>query len=474
MEFRLVVPSNLSALRLVQAFVAASAELAGFDKDQHMQFNLLAEEAFLYVLRIKEEDEELEITVRSEIDGSYLTIAFLDKGLPFSYKKKHSAVEQASLALIKTYSKSFRWINHRKEGKELRILFQRPQTDITEYQLLSSNEKEQPSDDISIQLFDGRNAYQISQLIYKCYGYTYPNEDLYVPERIAQLNREGKVLSVVAVDQQYDKIIGHYGLERYGMQEIAEFGQAVVEPGYRGKRLLYRMRQELETTAKATGINGVFSQPVTSHVRSQIVNVRLNAKPCGVSFGLVPREFNFKKMEVKPLSERETCLMYYKPFVVEERNLYIPAAHQDIIDAIYENLGIGVRPADHINISQKSAFDANYNTAWGFGSIDVTQVGFDFKNSLKNVFYQLKLSTSAELVFLNLPLTECPLDEYVEAIEELGFFFCGVLPYALGGRDVIRFQYLNTMIDVERIEVYEDAAREIVDYSVSMMKRAFS
>ncbi len=473
MIFKLIVPSNLSSLRLIQAFIAEVGILSGFEANLRDIFYLIGEEAFLYVLRMNGDEENFNITINAKIDEDFLTISFLDKGLPFSYERKNSEIEKASLTLMKIHCKNLMWINHGKEGKELQILFQRPQKDITQYELVFSKEKERPSEDILIELFDGKNGYQISQLIYKCYGYTYPNEDLYFPERVEKLNQEGKVISMVAIDKKYNRIIGHYGLERYGMENIAEFGQAVVEPDYRGRKLLYKMRESLEETAKDLKIKGVFSQPVTSHVSSQVVNVKFSAKPCGISFGLVPREFNFKKMEVKSLSERETCLMYYKPFVFEMKNLYIPKKHRKIVEKIYENMGIKTKEGKDIKIFQESVFDAKYNAPWGFGIIDVPKIGFDFKKSLKSTFYQLKLSTQADVFFLNIPLTDCPLDEYISAIEELGFFFCGILPYALNGKDIIRFEYLNTMIDVDRIKVYEDFAKEIFNYSVSMMKESF-
>ena len=474
MIFKLNAPSNLSSLRVIQAFIAEIGILSGFKPEFKDIFHLIGEEAFLYVLRINTDEEDFDITVQGKIDEDFLIISFLDKGLPFSYERENSEIERASLTIIKMHCKNLMWINHGKEGKELQIVFQRPQKDITQYELVFSKEKEEPSEDISIELFNGKNAYQISQLIYKCYGYTYPNEDLYFPERVEKLNREDKVISMVAIDKMYNKIIGHYGLERYEMEHIAEFGQAVVEPDYRGRKLLYKMRERLEETAKDFKIKGVFSQPVTSHVSSQVVNVKFKAKPCGLSFGLVPREFNFKKMEVKSLPERETCLMYYKPFVFEKRNLYIPQKHKEIIEKIYENMGIETKEGKDIKIFQQSILDAKYIAPWGFGIIDVPKIGFDFKKSLKSTFYQLKLSTQADVFFLNIPMTDCLLDEYIIAIEELGFFFCGVLPYALDGKDIIRFEYLNTMIDVDRIKVYENVAKEIFNYSASMMKEVFN
>ena len=42
---------------------------------------------------------------------------------------------------------------------------------------------------------------QVSQLIYRTYGGTYFNEDVYYPDRIAALNSKNRVLSMVAAGE---------------------------------------------------------------------------------------------------------------------------------------------------------------------------------------------------------------------------------------------------------------------------------
>ena len=474
-QFQLKIPAELTALRIVQSFVAETANICGFRDDILKQFYLIAEEAFLYVLRLlKDEEKDIKITVESKTDNKYFIISFFDKGIPFSYEKDYSDIEKIGLKLIKAYCRKLMWINHGKSGKELRILFIKPQKDITQYKLISSKKIELPSDDIAIEILNPKNAYQISQLIYRTYGYTYPNEDMYYPERIEKLNLDGKIVSVVAVDKRYNKIVGHYAVERYDMGNIAELGQAAIEPDYRGKNLLFEIRKNLEETARNLNIKGIYSQPVTSHTKTQRINEKFNAKACGISFGLVPKEFDFKKMEVKPLSERESCFMYFKPFVFKTRSVYLPKKHKGMIEAIYKNIGIKLETPKRSIFFERSILDAKYNAPWGFGVINALKMGGDFETSLKNVFQQLKLSTQADVLFLNIPLGDYPVDEHIETAQKLGFFFCGVLPYALNGKDIVRFQYLNTMIDVNRIKVYGDFARKIFDYSTDMMRKVLT
>ncbi len=470
--FSLKTPSDLISLRVVQSFISESANICGFEEDKLILFNLIAEEGFSYVVRLlKSERESSEITIETKIDDKHFIISFLDRGVPFPKEEELSEMEKIGLNLIKAYSKKLLWINHGKSGKELRILFSKPQKDITQYDIFADDKKQQPSNDISIEILKPEDAYKVSRIIYKTYGYTYPNGDMYYPEFIEAVNKSKYIVSVVAVDKKYNKIVGHYAIEKLDCKDIVELGQTVVDPDYRGKKLAKLMREKLEDMALGLKLKGIFTQPVASHTRTQKVNEEFNSKACGVSFGLVPKEFNYKKMEIKPVTERESCFLYFKPLVFEKKLVYLPNKHMDMLKRIYNHLGFELQRPKNLSLSEKSRIDAKYNAAWGFGTINVFEVGSNLALEIKNTFNRLKLTTQAEVVFLNIPLNDAPLDEHIDKIEELGFFFCGVAPYILDGKDAIRFQYLNTLIDTDRIKVYGSFAKELFNYSVSMMKK---
>ncbi len=469
--FKLKIPDNLVALRIVQSFIFESAAICGFKKERLEQFNLIAEEAFSYTIRLlKSEEENSEITVETEIDEKYFRISFFDKGMPFPKEEEYSEVEKIGLNLIKAYCSKLLWINLGKDGKELRLLFKKPQKDITQYELLSDKKEQKPSDDISIERLRLKDAYQVSRLIYKTYEYSYPNEDIYYPERIENMNRKEELISIVALDKKYDKIVGHYAIERMGYKFVAELGQAVVDPNYRGRNLAGKMRDKLEETAKSLNIKGLYSQPVTSHTRTQKINEKFNSKVCGFSFGLVHKELNYRKMEIKPLSERESCFLYFKPLVFEKRYVFLPRKHRNIMEKIYNNMRLEAENPKEKKYAKKSLIDAKYNAAWGFGTINVMNVGKNLAAEIRSVFNRLKLSTQAEIIFLNITLNDAPIDNLMKTLQSLGFFFCGVAPYAIEGKDAIRFQYLNTLVDTDRIQVYGEFAKEVYEYCVNSMK----
>jgi len=76
----------------------------------------------------------------------------------------------------------------------------------------------------SLLMGDPQLSHQVSRLVYKTYGYTYPNEDLYYPETVKMLNESGRLISIVAMDISNNKIVGHYAIEMYDNPFVAELG----------------------------------------------------------------------------------------------------------------------------------------------------------------------------------------------------------------------------------------------------------
>jgi N-acetylglutamate synthase-like GNAT family acetyltransferase len=181
---------------------------------------------------------------------------------------------------------SAEWINRGKEGKELRLVKNRLHCDVTEQmdegQLapLAEDAPLAPEQEYAVRLFRPEDALGVSRLIYRTYGYTYFHEDCYYPERLAQLNETGQLVSIVAVAED-GEVVGHYAIERPNMEKVAERGMAVVSPAHRGRDLMGRMRTTLEEEARRLGMIGVYSVAVTHHVYSQRVNESFGSRVCG-------------------------------------------------------------------------------------------------------------------------------------------------------------------------------------------------
>ncbi len=485
----LQIPNQTEMLPVLRSFVVESAKLYRFSEKMLEHFRLIAEEAFLHTLKNSFHPGEVStIRVVTGNDDTYFTVSFFDKGLPFDsslareYRPETDInaldTEGMELFLIKQFADKVEWVNHGTEGKEFRLSFELPQRDIIT--LLKEKKQENPpvvavrAEDIEIRLFRETDAIKIARTIYRAYGYSYPNEDLYYPERIAALNKSGKLISVVCYDKKQNEVVGHYALERPDLGRVAESGQAVVSPGYRGFHLMNKMRVLLEQKATALQLEGIVSQPVTTHVFSQKVNESFGSLPCGFSFGLVPRKLSFRQISTS-LSQRESCLLYFKPRKKRLRRLFLPDRHQAILEKTYAILGIDFEQgkASGMPKAEKNGVLSNYYAGWGFGVITVSHPGQNSFGAVKQAFYNLLFTLKAEVIFLFISLETADISELVEQVEREKFFFCGIAPSLLNGKDAIRFQYLNGTIDSSKINIYGEKAKEIFGYILKEKERVF-
>ena len=484
---KLQIPNKVDTLLVLQSFVVESARVYKLPQDLLEHLKLVSEEAFLYILKYSFAPGELsEITITTDIDNFHFKLSFFDKGLPIdsSLTKEYQPgddidlidTEGISLFLIKQYVNQVQWINHGSKGKEFRLLIELPNKDIVE--LLENREEPAKSnfvpkiEDVETRLFRESDAMKIAQTFYRAYGYTYPNEDVYYPERIIKLNESGELISMVCYDTKRDELVGHYALEKELNSAIAESGQAVVVPEYRGFNLMEKMRNKLEAYAKELQLEGIISQPVTTHLYSQKANVRFNSLPCGFSFGLVPKRLSFRQIN-QSLSQRESCLTYFKLFKKRKRKVFLPEKHRAFIQHLYKDMDIDFQEdfSNAIKSEENGAVKSIYSSSWGFGVITISHLGksniFEIKQAIHNLLFTIK----SEVIFLYLPIEIGDVSDLVDFIENEKFFFSGLVPSYLEGKDAIRFEYLNGTIDDSKINILEEKAKDIFHYVLNEKER---
>ena len=399
-------------------------------------------------------------------------MSFTDIGLPidiiFPEKRTEGIhameMEGLELLLIKRFSHKAEWLNHGKEGREFKLYFELPQKAI--YTLPDTEESSQfdiSIDDIEIKRFEKQWANEISQIIYKSYGYSYPNEDLYYPERIVALNETGQLVSVVAHDTKRDTIVGHYALEREDLGAVAEIGQAVVAPQYRGLGLMKEIRLKTQEVAKTLGLDGIMSKPVTVHLFSQKTNEKLGAIPVGMGFGVSPVK-KFKAITVDS-THRGSCMYYYLPLKNRTRILHVPHKHQTLITSIYEDLQLDYSFTQKEEKQKENGMvKSSYSSHFEVGSIFVTCIGIDNIGYIKEAFFNLLFRMKAKIILLYIVMEDASLESLSSAVEKENFFFCGILPSFVESKDVLMYEFLPEDIDESTVQIYSKKAKKMVEY----------
>lgn len=417
-----------------------------------------------------------------------LKIIVKDKGLPYepSLIPAYSVgvdIENAESGglgsyLMKQSMDEVSFHNLGKEGKELHLTRYLPFRKITEYHGaaeadLSSSVTPQPASlswngHMEIRLTRPTETVEVSRLFYRSYGYSYVLDSIYYPDRFARLIEKGEIISAVAVLGE-NEIVGHGGLEKEeGYRRIAEAGMAATKPVVRGHGGMTRIVEFLIDHAKAAGMDGLYARAVADHPYSQKTGFTCGFRDCGIVLGLGLPETDYKDI-VGPVCQRVSTVYSFLPLTEMVRSsLYPPERHRQLIEAIYENMGIDVitAPSDEYryNAPETSASlksrlilcDARAEiVVTGGGSNTVTELSRALKDLLRQKVEQICL-------FLDLedPLTASLCKES----EGLGFFFSAVVP-RLHFDHCLVLQYLNNItLDYSKLKIASDFGKRILDY----------
>ena len=361
---RLIVPAVLTYLHPAAAFVESLATAMGFVKEARMHISLALEEAFTNVVKHGFEGDGLqtfEIVCRPDSMG--LIVAIREKGLPFDPDKmpvysleevrQDRAVAGLGTHLMKHMVDEVSYNNRGREGWEI-VFTKHLQRNRIENLL---GEEERPSPETPSSAVDVENvsptlrdiarddAIEVSRSAYLAYGYGY-EEYIYYPERVLEMNAQGLLKSVVAVDEK-NRFMAHMALKfKKPGDSVAESGVAFVKPEYRRLGLMGGMDRWLREKAREMGLKGVFGRAVTSHVASQKMSARQGYVECGIMLGNFPADVEFKNMASRTPYRESGMLSYQCLGSPGPATIHPPRRHAGIIASLLERLGVPLKAAD--------------------------------------------------------------------------------------------------------------------------------
>ena len=483
MQASISVENNLALLPVCLAFVESFAALRFQDQELVKRVVLTAEEAFCYAVETAyEPDETGTIKIVARFDAHGLKLAIQDWGLPFDKSVLNdydpaaaslaSDLESLGLFLIQRFADQVKWEHMGAQGNLLSLFFNGDYKDVTELaggtelKVYDKNIPLAPEQEYIIRLARPDEAIHISRCLYRSYGYTYLNEDIYYPEKISRQIETKNLISAVAVSEA-GEIIGHCSLSVRVPGILVESGQAVIDPRHRGRKLFEKMKDFLTEYAVQNGFYGISSEPVTNHTRSQKTGLKTGNHSCGLMLGYLPSTLTFRKMEQKSGGLRRSCVYNYMP--LKRRNdirLSLNREYRDLVTAIYTGCGLKVQTdtTEREPPPATSQVDAVFLPGVKIGVITVKRPGRDCVEQIKQGLFHLTMRTAAEMVYLNLPLEDEGCARLVNRARELGFIFCAVVMALDEGRDMLRLQYINCDIDHDGIRLVGDLALEIYDF----------
>ena len=402
-----------------------------------------------------------------------IVVAVEDQGLPFDYECFKDGDPVLSEMVHRAFADEVRFVNLGRGGNRVELIKALPRADVREG--LSEEEHRETagapavSEDVplEIRMMHPEESPVLSRAVYRSYGYSYDWDDIYYPDRIRELQESGLMRSCVAVSPG-GEFVGHLALtvEQPG-SPVAEAGQAVVDPRFRGHQLFARMKTFLAERAGVEGMYGLYSEATAVHPYSQRGNLHLGARETGFLLGYIPPTVSYKDIGEDRAGRRGSVALFYMRTNEEpEREIYSPARYRDAVRRVVERNGLRREMADvrgsRLETSASSRIDVRVRQDHNLAFVQVSEPGDDLRELVEFRLRELCLHR-IDVIYVDLPLSNPATQTSGDRLEELGFFFGGIIPEAKGG-DILRLQYLNNVeIEPGDVRTASDFGGELLD-----------
>lgn len=196
--------------------------------------------------------------------------------------------------------------------------------------------------ELPVSRLSARDAPALVACVRRCYGETHPEAGLYdVAALQDELARE-RLLSWVARDA--DRVVAHVGVRLPEDDRVAETVGGIVDPDYRGRRLIATLGLPMMRACAERGVAGLRMFATTAHTRTQTWIERAGGVATGVLLGHVPANVEYRGMARQRSALRTASVAYHQPTRVGPGLpglvVHPPARHREWIGALYGRLGL--------------------------------------------------------------------------------------------------------------------------------------
>lgn len=409
-------------------------------------------------------EPSLQVFARVIPGGLELVVA--DQGLPFDQEMWTRPQVTARLQALQSQIDRLEFVNLGLSGKETRLrkYFSVLPEETTE--TVRSDRDHPPLEEI--RPFQAQDAEAVCRCIWRTYGYSYSVQDaVYLPDRLQAFNLDGRMRSLVAVNQDAE-VIGHMAYERSQAGDtLATAGVAAVEPAYRSQGIASQMAPKLIQLARQDGVQALHCYAVTSHPYSQRLVGHLGFSSCCMVLGA--SLFCFEGITTES-NQRESMVGYFRALSPEALGLtgplFAPNRHRAMLESLCEHLKLKahfeVPPARLELMPGESRLKVQESPPRKTAKIHVEHYGASILDRIRSYARHLRLQ-DYRCFQLTLPLYDPYTFHILKPLEKMGFFFSGLQFRQLGPCLLLQDLY-GVTLDYKLIKVEDEMARELLSY----------
>lgn len=330
-----------------------------------------------------------------------------------------------------------------------------------------------------VKLLDTHLAADISKLAYIAYHYSYPYEDIYIPDKIREKMNKELLISAGAVIDDIKQVVSHSALSfSKAGDKTAELGVAFTDPNYRGYGFINKIWSYLiNHIAKEKELFGVFAMAVCTHPYSQKACHKMGMKDSALLVSRAP-VIEFESIDISN-AQRESIMITLKIMNQPEQVVfYPPKHHKKMILEIAKNLGLNVKVGKHPLIHLESPhnfsnIEVKTDAVFSIAKIYVIHFGKNIETQFVKEFHRLK-NERFESIYLYLDLADYHTEKHTKYFENQGFFFAGIMHE--NNRMNLVLQYLNNQkYNFNLLKIDSDFGKKLLKYvEGEYIKREFN
>ena len=492
---QLTVTNDVKYLEAILCLVREFGRIRGLSRKKQQYLELATEEAIVNAIEYAPPNQDEPLRIRCLEIPRGLCISVIDKGRPAIIDFQHleqgeiteeQLMEQLGVLLMRGMADRIECRNLGMEGREVRIEFHLEDRSIADREgRKSSGNHTSPSEnfdsetqqwqpeDVRVEGMAGEDAIDVASSIFGAYGYTYPKEDLYYPERLNRLQESGALYCAVAkmpdgrvagtgVIDRNTPVPGLFELE--ALTTIEEYRAL----GVARKVVEFLVEHEKQHDQR---IDALLMESVTNHPFSQKIAHEYGFLTTGFFFGMIPDSVRFKGIDDKknqqsPHERVSTVFNVLRVRPWSASRLHIPKKHRSIIGQIYSQFQAPVElvteEAEPVG-QEHSRMDTTFIEKMGIGIIRIETLGRDFPGLVKQRIYQLKSQgVQVLVVYLNMLPQQAPWA--ASLLETYGFVFTGILPGNDQFHPMLLQWFGGLTFDVGHIQINDEVGKAILHY----------
>jgi hypothetical protein len=308
----------------------------------------------------------------------------------------------------------------------------------------------------------------LSEAIRAAYGDTYEVRWVYDQAEVSARLEAGTYVSCVA-ESAAGELLCHEGMSLGAAGDaVAHSGQAVTMPAARGQHLFTRTKRHLMDWAREQGLAGMYSEATAAHPYSQRANLELGAHETGFLLGWIPASVDNDAAAERRPRRQSAALFYAKLNDGQEREVYAPPRHREIVLKtleLCELRGTLAEPPAGSEPAERTELHVEVDDDHGLAVITVITPGADLETVVSAERHHLFHKKNLDAIYLDLPLTNPATALLADSLERLGVSYAGIFPNTHADGDVLRLQSLHRVrIAPDDIAVASDHGRELLEY----------